>query len=190
MSLRIAFDMDGVLADMDGAARQHGGDQSFWKHVGETENFWQSLEEIESGSVERLSQAAIDGHWEVIFLTKRPRSAGATAQVQTQRWLQARGFALPSVFVDQGSRGLIASALHLDVVVDDHPENCLDIMAVSSARPILVWRAEARDLPATIKRHRVTVVSSVDECLSLLAAAPQPGHKRGAVASLRRLLRS
>ena len=39
---------------------------------------------------------------EIIFLTKRPESAGATAQVQTQRWLQSKGFALPSVFVVQG----------------------------------------------------------------------------------------
>src|SRR5262245_54434906 len=105
MSLRIAFDMDGVLADMDGAARQHAGQRSFWKHVGETENFWQSLEEIEPRSVERISEAATEGRWEVIFLTKRPRSAGETAQIQTQRWLQDRGFPLPSVYVVQGSRG-------------------------------------------------------------------------------------
>lgn len=189
MGLRIAFDMDGVLADMDGAAMQHSGQRSFWKHVGETENFWQSLEEIEPGSVERISQAATDGHWEVIFLTKRPKSAGATAQVQTQRWLEAHGFALPSVFVVQGSRGLIAASLHLDVVVDDRPENCLDIIADSKAKPILVWRAEQQGLPAAIKKLGVTVVSSMDECLGLLAVEAQPGHKRGVVAGLKRLLR-
>jgi len=190
MALRIAFDMDGVLADMDGAARQHSGQRLFWKHVGETENFWQSLEEIEPGSVARISQAATDGRWEVIFLTKRPKSAGATAQVQTQRWLQTHGFPLPSVFVVQGSRGLIAASLDLDVVVDDRPENCLDIIADSKARPILVWRAEQQGLPTAIKKLGVTVVSTVDECLSLLTAETQPSQKRGAVAWLKRLLRT
>ena len=188
MALRIAFDMDGVLADMDGAVMQHSGQQSFWKHVGETENFWQSLEEIEPGSVERISEAATEGRWEVIFLTRRPKSAGATAQVQTQRWLEAHGFALPSVYVVQGSRGLIAASLHLDVVVDDRPENCLDIIADSKARPILVWRAEQQGLPAAIKKLGVTVVSSMDECLGLLAVEAQPDHKRGVVAGLKRLL--
>ena len=189
MALRIAFDMDGVLADMDGAARQHSGQRSFWKHVGETENFWQSLEEIEPGSVERISEAATEGRWEVIFLTKRPKSAGATAQVQTQRWLEAHGFPLPSVYVVQGSRGKIAAALDLDFVVDDRPETCLDIMADSKARPILVWRAKPKGRPATIEKLGVTVVSSIEECLRLLEE-PRPGQKRGVVAGIRKLLRT
>ncbi len=190
MALRIAFDMDGVLADMDGAALQHSGQRSFWKHVGETENFWQSLEEIEPGSVERISEAATDSRWEVIFLTKRPKSAGATAQVQTQRWLEAHGFPLPSVYVVQGSRGLIAAALDLEVVVDDRPENCLDIVADSKARPILVWRGKPQGLPAAIKKLGVAVVSSMDECLRILTVAPQPTQKRGVVARVKRLLRT
>ncbi len=37
--------------------------------------------------------------------------SGATPQVQTQRWLESKGFRLPSVFVVQGSRGRIAAAL-------------------------------------------------------------------------------
>ena len=190
MALRIAFDMDGVLADMDGAARQHSDQRSFWKHVGETENFWQSLEEIEPGSVERISEAATDRRWEVIFLTKRPKSAGATAQVQTQRWLQKHGVPLPSVYVVQGSRGLIAAALHLDIVVDDRPENCVDVAADSKARPILVWRAALQGVPAGITKLGVTVVSSMDECLNLLSADAQPSRKRGVVAKLKRLLRT
>ena len=189
MSLRIAFDMDGVLADMDGAARRHNGQRSFWKHVDETENFWQSLEEIEPGSVKRISEGATAGRWEVIFLTKRPRSAGETAQIQTQRWLQDRGFPLPSVYVVQGSRGTIAAALDLQVVVDDRPENCLDIIADSKARPILVWRDDAPGIPAAIVKLGVTVVSSMEECLELLATESRRAQKRGVVAGLKRLLR-
>src|SRR5437764_377232 len=68
-----------------------------WRHVELIDGFWETLNEIEPGSVARLAAVAADRRWEVIFLTKRPESAGATAQVQSQRWLQAKGFTLPSV---------------------------------------------------------------------------------------------
>ena len=113
-----------------------------WRHVESIENFWQTLAEIEPGVVSRLATIATDRRWEIIFLTKRPETAGATAQVQTQRWLESKGFALPSVFVVQGSRGRIAASLGLDIVVDDRPENCLDVVVDSKARALLVWRED------------------------------------------------
>ncbi|MGH9143751.1 MAG: hypothetical protein ACRD2I_21665, partial [Vicinamibacterales bacterium] len=121
--------------------------------------------------------------WEVIFLTKRPETAGVTAQVQSQRWLENKGFALPSVFVVQGSRGRIAAALGLDFVVDDRPENCLDVVADSKARAILVWRTRDRRPPATVKRLGIGVVKSVGDCLEILtqfdaAAREDPGVMR------------
>src|SRR5260221_9395972 len=81
-----------------------------WRHVETTENFRQGLKELEPGAVGRLASIAAERRWEIIFLTKRPPSAGGTAQAQTQRWLESKGFRLPSVFVVQGSRGLIAAA--------------------------------------------------------------------------------
>ena len=63
MSLRIAFDIDGVLADMDAVARQHNSPQRFWKHVGATENFWEALGEVEPGCVARLAEASTAGRW-------------------------------------------------------------------------------------------------------------------------------
>src|SRR5262245_50686425 len=90
-----------------------------WDHVESIENFWETLPEIEPGSVARLAALALEHHWEIIFLTRRPASAGATSQLQSQRWLAAKGFALPSVFVVQGSRGRIAASLSLDFVIDD-----------------------------------------------------------------------
>ncbi len=159
MALRIAFDMDGVLAEMDGEAARHEGPRHFWRHVDAAENFWESLQEIEPGAVAKLAAMATARRWEIIFLTKRPPSAGATAQVQTQRWLQKHGFLLPSVYVVQGSRGLIAAALHLDVVVDDRPENCVDVASDSTARPVLVWRAAPQDVPSGIAKLGVTVVT-------------------------------
>jgi hypothetical protein len=230
--LRIGFDLDGVLADMeselvrqaemlfgelttrrphessDAGAAIEGADDStpapaeappanvpplrklnmtarqqrrLWRKVESIENFWETLVELEPGVIERLAAAAAERRWEIIFLTKRPGSVGATSQVQSQRWLEARGFVLPSVYVVQGSRGRIAAALDLDIVVDDRPENCLDVVVDSKARAILVWRDAQNQLPAAAKRLGIGVVNSVAECLDILtqldpAATPdQPG---------------
>lgn len=139
-----------------------------WRHVETVENFWQSLDEIEPGVVARIAAVATEKRWEIIFLTRRPETAGSTAQVQTQRWLEAKGFALPSVFVVQGSRGRIAAALGLDIVVDDRPENCLDVVIDSRARAILVWREAEAALPNAAKRLGIGVVKTVAECLDIL----------------------
>lgn len=221
MPLRIAFDLDGVLADMeselvrqsetlfgevptrrtrdgaDAATGPSAADQGepaagspdtvpdfgppairlnltgrqqrrLWRHVESIENFWEGLDELEPGAIQRLAAIAIDRRWEIIFLTKRPDTKGATAQVQSQRWLEAKGFMLPSVFVVQGSRGRIASALGLDIVVDDRPENCLDVISDSKARAILVCRDREDQLPTTAQRLGIGVVKSVADCLEIL----------------------
>ena len=221
MPLRIGFDMDGVVADMDAelvrqaeilfgrpmtqqppqraanpvtatppdasdpeqAAAETAADnvppllrlnmtarqqRKLWHHVESIENFWQTLNETEPGIVARLAAIARDRRWEVIFLTKRPQSAGATAQLQSQRWLESKGFTLPSVYVVQGSRGRIAAALHLDLVVDDRPENCLDVVVDSKARAILIWRDDANQLPAAARRLGIGVVKTLSECLDIL----------------------
>jgi len=149
-----------------------------WQHVHTIDNFWSSLQELEPGIIARLNGIAMARRWEVIFLTRRPESAGETAQKQTQRWLESKGFILPSVFVVQGSRGRIAAALDLDFVVDDLPGNCLDVVVDSKARAILVWRDNAKPLPAVAKRLGIGVVDSVDECLSILTQVDAPATTR------------
>ena len=223
MALRIGFDLDGVLADMESelvrqseilfgepmtrrleeraaeagdapavadvaaAAAQGSLDAApeftpsvnrlnmtarqqrrLWHHVESIENFWEGLAELEPGVIQRLASLAIDRRWEIIFLTKRPETAGATAQVQSQRWLESKGFTLPSVFVVQGSRGRIAAALGLDIVVDDRPENCLDVVIDSKARAILVWRIDKNQLPSAVQRLGIGVVTSVADALEIL----------------------
>jgi hypothetical protein len=236
--LRIAFDLDGVLADMEGAlAREaeslfgiagrppedeaQSGDPSpplaegrpeagapasnqngsvnelvrplqklqlssrqtnrLWRHVAQFENFWESLDELEPGLVERLASLAARHRWEAIFLTRRPETAGATSQLQTQRWLESKGFPLPSVFVVEGSRGRIAAALNLDFVVDDSPENCLDVIVDSDARAILVWRGEEGLLPAAARRLGIGIVKSAAECLRVLDEVDTPTQDRPSV---------
>jgi hypothetical protein len=160
-----------------------------WRHVESIDGFWESLKEIEPGAVARLAALASELRWELIFLTKRPESVGATAQVQSQRWLQAHGFTLPSVYVVQGSRGRVADAFKLDFVVDDRPDNCLDVVTDSTTRALLVWRDDLTLVPAGVKRPGVQVVESMAECLDMLEQLREPGHERpGLIRWLKRQL--
>jgi deoxypyrimidine-specific 5' nucleotidase type C protein (NT5C) len=226
MPLRIAFDMDGVLANMNAAvdrvavsmfedleagandvAPDQAGDASdeldanlarvaltprqqrqLSRRLSTIENFWDTLEELEAGAVAELGRMAAERRWEVIFLTKRPATAGDTAQVQTQRWLQRHGFSMPSVFVVNGSRGRIASALSLDFVVDDRPESCLDVVLESRAKAILVWREKDAEVPQKARRLGISVVSNLAECLTLLVHVDEIHDKPGMLGRLKRLL--
>ncbi len=200
MSLRLGFDLDGVLADLNSTlvreaqrlfpgleVRQgvesvapaavdpdapEGGDPSetspasltltrrqerqLWDSVRRIENFWETLDETEPGIIRRLAETARARRWEVMFLTSRPRSAGDVVQLQSQRWLRKHGFEFPSLFVVSTSRGKIAAGLELDVVVDDRPENCLDIThRLQGARdPDLARRPGGRPGKRAPARHR------------------------------------
>lgn len=238
MSLRVACDLDGTLADMESAleaeARRLFGpgvdlrgslrgrpegpasietpdptatspgirpvlpagtgtrlsdrqQRQLWATVRGIENFWASLKEIEPGAVAMLAEAASRGGWDVLFITTRPSSAGDTTQLQSQRWLEAHGFELPSVYVVSGSRGRIAAALGLDAVLDDRPENCLDVATDSSARPLLVWRGSEESVPPGASRLGVKVVFSIAEAVQLLQR-PKALANRGFMHRLRSTL--
>jgi phosphoglycolate phosphatase-like HAD superfamily hydrolase len=232
--LRIAFDLDGVLADLHGPyvrmatrlfprldpkalgaadigaspddpGRTSSGapsvlpasrpialsaDQSrdVWRTLAGEPNFWETVAECEPGMIARLASLAAARGWEVLFITSRPASTGRTVQRQSQRWLQRHGFDLPSVYVVHGSRGQIAAALHLDVVVDDRPENCLDIVLESRAGAILIWRGDADSVPASAQRLGIATVSTVGACLDALVAAEDAGAAAGLLERLHRLL--
>src|SRR5207247_2228029 len=163
--------------------------RDLWSAVRAHENFWETLDEIEPGALARLSRLARDRRWEIIFLTSRPETNGDSAQLQSHRWLVAHGFAMPSVFVVHGSRGKIAAALNLDVIVDDRPENCLDVSIDSTARPVLVWRGDEDQVPSSARQLGIGAVRSMAECLDILedldTASAEPS---GMVDRLKRLL--
>jgi hypothetical protein len=249
MPLRIAFDCDGCLADLDAALRDlsarlfdgpipdgpanDGGGSShdpgapeaepvapadspgadeeptadslqaappsfraltrqqrhdLWEAVRRTENFWETLPETEPGVVARLAGIARERRWEVVFITQRPESAGDLAQIQTQRWLAAHGYDLPAVYVVKGSRGKVADALSLDVVVDDRPENCLDVKLESRARAILIWSTDFESLPPNARNLGIEPVSGAGACLDLLTTPP--AEKPGLLSALKKLVGS
>jgi len=217
MSLRIACDLDGTVADMDAALQREArrlfgsdvdlhavpGDRlesaedvedhmspgasgtasvtgrrmltpkevrRLWEHVASIENFWMSLGEIEPGAVAQFSAAARSHRWETIFLTQRPPSAGETTQVQSQQWLQTHGCERPSVMVMRGSRGKVAEAFALDAVIDDRPENCLDVLSDSKAKPVLIWRTGVGKIPPGIAGLPLEAVSSMAHAIEYLEA--------------------
>ena len=235
MSLRVAFDLDGTIADMEGALQRIAeelfgpnvalrpagsehldapasvddvGDDTtkvearaekkqvltgrqlrrVWERVAGTENFWAALPEIEPGSVARIAAMRSDHRLEVIFLTQRPDTQGEITQLQTQRWLAAHGFELPSVFVLRGSRGLAASALQIDVVVDDRPENCLEVATESRARPLLLWRDPIELLPPGTRRLGIEPVPSIAEAVRLIEAMVAGAPKSTLLSRLRSVI--
>ena len=199
MSLRVAFDVDGVFADMEGALRaltevssgppavSAPEGESFeadvpppaapdtrrraWRVARRTHNFWETLPELEPGALARLRAVSRDRRWHVVFLTQRPATLGDSAQLQTQRWLDRHGFTDPSVLVVPGARGQLARALHLDFVIDDVPSYCLDVKLESNAHTCLIWRNEDSMLPIGTRRLGITVFRSVGSCLDHLEAS-------------------
>ena len=214
MTFRLACDLDGTLADMEGALQREATElfgpdvvlrpsgsphleapetseesvaagvtpepparrkrlsprqvHELWARVATIENFWTTLKEIEPGSVASLGDLRRDLKLEIIFLTQRPDTAGESTQLQSQRWLAAHGFELPSVCVLRGSRGKAAATLRIDALFDDRPENCLDVISDSSARPILVWRDAADAVPPGAARLGIETVFSIAEGLERL----------------------
>jgi hypothetical protein len=161
--------------------------QQIWKAVRGTVNFWETLDETEPGIVARIAAIAEERRWEVVFITQRPEAGGDTTQRQSQRWLARRGFAMPSVFVlgPGASRGKVATALSLDVVVDDRAENCLDVKLESLARAFLVGRGNTAVVGPNAERLGIEVVPTVEECLEILTAAPR--EKDGLMGQIKRI---
>jgi hypothetical protein len=235
--MRIAFDLDGVLADLESAlaetaermfgrpaaaqgapgepadaapAEQGAGDETpadepvppvvhtltpaqqrrLWRTVLDTPNFWESLNETEPGIVGRIAMLALERRWEVMFVTQRPSSAGDLCQLQSQRWLARHGFPMPSLYVIRGSRGKVAAAFDLDVVVDDRPDNCLDVVVESRARAFLVWRGDpGAAAAANAHRLNIEVVPSVGECLDQLSGESRE-KRAGLLGRLKRFIAS
>ena len=209
--MRIAFDLDGVLADFAGAYRAIAGrllprpagsvlalseadsppgpvplrvERRIWRTIEATENFWTTLEPLEPDLIAAVHERAVRRRWDTFFVTQRPATAGDTVQRQTQRWLVAQGFPLPAVIAHRGSRGKLASALELDFLVDDTVAHCVDVLEVSRARPIFVCRRPDAIAEPNAKRLGIATCRSTAEALNLIGQQPQP---RARLPLLRRL---
>lgn len=158
--------------------------EAIWRQIASTEDFWTTLQPTDPSAVRRIHDLMLRHRWEVFFITQRPATRGDTVQRQTQRWLVAQGFELPSVLVIAGSRGAAAGALRLDYLVDDSATNCLDVLSDSSARPMLI--VGATDSP-TARRARslgIGVASSIGDAIDVLEQTSTASEKPGFVERL------
>lgn len=171
-----------------GAAPRNGNQSTYetrrrrdtvWRAIQATPNFWYTLKPIDPGAVARIHALMLQHKWEVFFITQRPRTEGDTVQRQTQQWLVAQGFDLPSVLVLGGSRGAAAGALRLGYHVDDNAQNCLDVICDSRARPILIVPQDDEKTIASARKLGIGTARSIGQCLDILEQATiaqlQPG---------------
>jgi hypothetical protein len=139
-----------------------------WRDIQSTPNFWSTLKPMDEDAVRRIHEMTLRHQWEVFFITQRPRTNGETVQRQTQRWLVEQGFDLPSVLVLAGSRGAAAGALRLDYHVDDSAQNCLDVIADSRARPILIVPDNDALSVMGARKLGIATARSIGESLDIL----------------------
>jgi len=157
MNLKIAFDIDGVLADFSGRFCEflrfsHGdhlpvinGDESVvdyeWKfyplenhHIQKAfedilhiKDFWLSLE---AKSIDELNWIHFlqDKKIDVYFITSRHATCGPKTPAQeSSEWLQKMGWKNPNVIVSF-NKGAVVNALGINYFIDDHVSNCLDVL--------------------------------------------------------------
>jgi deoxypyrimidine-specific 5' nucleotidase type C protein (NT5C) len=239
--LRIAFDMDGTLADLSSAyaefeerlfgaidedadhpapevreaeqQRTGGADpvednklerradysrivermstrhrDRVWRAIEATPDFWTTLKPLEDGAVKRLYQLTGELNWEVFFITQRPATAGGTVQWQTHKWLVEHGFHTPSVIPLSAGRGKAAAALRLDYLIDDTPQNCVDVLSDSSTRAILLVDPDDPPAETSARRLGIGVAHSVHEVLDLLVQATSARTNPSLFEKLRKLV--
>lgn len=191
--LRVGFDLDGVVADfrtafLDVAASVLGRDairrpsspmpdldavsaadaKRVWKVIADTPNWWLGLAPFEPAQIARLYQLARKHRWEVSFLTSRIPTSGDSVQFQSQTWLEAYGYYMPAVVTVPGSRGEIANALRLDLVVDDQLLNCLEVVGASQTKAILLLRAGDAALEQQATERGIGVTHRLDEVIEVM----------------------
>ena len=162
---------DEMRASIEHARELRRRDDKIWQAIESTPDFWTTLKPIEEGAVRRIHALMLRHRWEVFFITQRPFTEGETVQRQTQRWLVAQGFDLPSVLVISGSRGAAAKAIRLDYHVDDNSQNCFDVIADSTARPILVLPSSQETAIASARKLGIGVVHRPSEAVDVLEQA-------------------
>jgi len=154
-------------AQLDSRRRE----DAVWEAIESIPDFWTTLRPLEPRAVRRIHELMVRHRWGVFFITQRPFTAGESVQRQTQRWLVAQGFDLPSVLVLHGSRGTAAAALRLDYHVDDRPQNCIDVAADSDAKTILIVPESNHAAIASARKLGIGVAHGIGDALDILDQA-------------------
>lgn len=120
-----------------------------WEWIKRAGNqFWQNLPALPHAgdALYDLDRAAGLGLVEVYFITTRP---GERVKRQTEEWLADHGFDCPTVIPVAGHKGALCRALGVTDVLDDKPENVLDIRVACPeamiAMPRTTWNRTEQD---------------------------------------------
>jgi hypothetical protein len=208
VSLRVGVDIDGVLADFrtafretakhvsrrpwpdDDAQTPAAGDltagelKRAWNAIAKTPQWWLRLQAYERSEIERLFRESRERRWEVYFMTTRPPSAGETPQYQTQHWLEANGFHLPSVLTVPGSRGDLSKSLKLDALIDDRLLNLMDVIGASQTKAIYLMRDNDVAGREQALARGIAVVTTLREAIDALLQLETALQTKGRVARL------
>jgi hypothetical protein len=191
VALRIGIDIDGVLADFrtafhEAAVRclRHDVDDTpdletlsplsagdvrrVWEYIATAQNWWMEVPAYEPEQIARLYSLTRAAGWEVVFMTKRPPSAGDSVQFQTQWWIERFGFYLPAVLTVPGSRGDIANGLRLDLVLDDQLINCVEVISTAPTKAVLVLRSNDPAARQQASNRGIGVVSTLSEAITVV----------------------
>jgi hypothetical protein len=178
-----------TLAQRRSAARRGSRHRDrVWRVIESTPNFWMTLRPIDAEAIRRLQQLTGEYNWEVFFITQRPATAGGTVQWQTQKWLIEHGFSMPSVIPLSGGRGKAAAALQLDYLVDDTPQNCVDVLSDSSTRAILLVDPDDPLGEASARRLGIGTAHHISEVIELLIQATEARENPSLFEKLRKLV--
>jgi FMN phosphatase YigB (HAD superfamily) len=153
------------------SSRTPGRREAIWRAIEDTSDFWTTLDPLDATAVARIHELSLRYKWEVFFVTQRPATAGDTVQRQTQRWLAAQGFDFPAVIVLNGSRGRAIHALSIDYHVDDSTQHCLDIVADSTARTILVSESPSEGAVEGARKMGIAPAVDIAQALEILEQA-------------------
>jgi len=170
------------------AAARGGRRDRVWRAIEATPDFWMTLKPIDPAAIVRLNELTAEHRWEVFFITQRPATAGGTVQWQTHKWLVEHGFNMPNVIPLSGGRGRAASALQLDYLIDDTPQNCVDVLADSSTRAVLLVDADDPIAESSARRLGIGTAHNIGEALDLLVQATAARENPSLFEKLRRLV--
>ncbi len=183
-----AGEVQNKVSERRSSRSRPGHRDRIWRAIEATPNFWTLLKPIDADAIKRLNQLTLEHKWEVFFITQRPATAGGTVQWQTYKWLVEQGFEMPSVIPLSGGRGKAAAALRLDYLVDDTPQNCVDVLSDSSARAILLVDADDAIAASSARRLGIGTACDISEVLDLLVQATAARANPSLFEKLRKLV--
>ena len=95
---------------------------------------------------------------------------------------------MPSVIPLSGGRGKAAAALRLDYLVDDTPQNCVDVLSDSSTRAMLLVPREDGLAASSARRLGIGTANSIHEVLDLLVQVTEARANPSLFEKIRKLV--